>query len=80
MPLYRIVLLAASALAFTVPNAVAQDAKSSFFVTSVGKGDGANLGGLEGADAHCNSLAEAERMAFAFHLKHIFSCSNTSAS
>jgi hypothetical protein len=31
----------------------------SFFVTSVGVGDGANLGGLEGADAHCQSLAEA---------------------
>ena len=31
----------------------------SFFVTSVGKGDGANLGGLAGADAHCQSLAAA---------------------
>jgi len=31
----------------------------SFFITSVGPGDGANLGGLEGADSHCNSLAEA---------------------
>ena len=31
----------------------------SFFVTSVGSGDGANLGGLEGADKHCQSLAAA---------------------
>jgi hypothetical protein len=31
----------------------------SFFVTSVPKGDGANLGGLAGADAHCQSLAAA---------------------
>src|SRR3954470_21057024 len=31
----------------------------SFFVTSVGKGDGANLGGLAGADAHCQKLAVA---------------------
>ena len=31
----------------------------SFFVTSVGLGDGANLGGLAGADAHCQKLAEA---------------------
>jgi len=31
----------------------------SFFVTSVGSGDGANLGGLAGADAHCQSLAAA---------------------
>ena len=30
-----------------------------FFVTSVGVGDGGNLGGLEGADAHCAKLAEA---------------------
>ena len=31
----------------------------SFFVTSVGLGDGANLGGLAGADAHCQRLATA---------------------
>ena len=31
----------------------------SFFITSAGLGDGANLGGLEGADAHCQSLAAA---------------------
>jgi hypothetical protein len=31
----------------------------SFFVTSVGKGDGANLGGLAGADAYCQTLATA---------------------
>jgi len=31
----------------------------TFFLTSVGPGDGANLGGLEGADAHCASLASA---------------------
>jgi hypothetical protein len=29
----------------------------SFFVTSVGPGNGANLGGLAGADAHCQKLA-----------------------
>ena len=28
----------------------------SFFVTSVGPGKGADLGGLAGADAHCASL------------------------
>lgn len=37
--------------------ATAQD--MSFFITSAGPGDGANLGGLEGADAHCQQLAEA---------------------
>jgi hypothetical protein len=31
----------------------------TFFVTSVGPGKGANLGGLEGADAHCQALAKA---------------------
>ena len=30
-----------------------------FFITSVGKGDGGNLGGLAGADAHCQTLAQA---------------------
>ena len=29
------------------------------FITSVGVGNGANLGGLEGADAHCKRLASA---------------------
>jgi hypothetical protein len=31
----------------------------SFFITSMGSGNGANLGGLAGADAHCNKLAAA---------------------
>jgi hypothetical protein len=31
----------------------------SFFVTSVGSGHGGNLGGLAGADAHCQELAAA---------------------
>src|SRR5262245_60345792 len=39
--------------------AQAQQADMSFFITSAGKGDGANLGGLAGADAHCAALAKA---------------------
>lgn len=31
----------------------------SFFITSVGSGDGANLGGLDGADGHCLTLAQS---------------------
>ena len=31
----------------------------TFFITSVGTGKGADLGGLEGADQHCQSLAKA---------------------
>ncbi|HET9047183.1 MAG TPA: hypothetical protein VFO33_09515 [Casimicrobiaceae bacterium] len=30
----------------------------TFFVTSAGNGKGANLGGLDGADAHCQTLAK----------------------
>jgi len=37
----------------------AQDTSTSFFVTSVGSGNGGDLGGLEGADKHCTALAEA---------------------
>jgi len=49
----------AATLAIAAP-AIAQDATTmTFFVTSVGVGDGANLGGLDGADAHCAKLAEA---------------------
>ncbi len=36
-----------------------QQASMTFFLTSVGPGNGADLGGLEGADRHCQALAEA---------------------
>lgn len=39
--------------------AQAQQNSMTFFVTSVGKGNGADLGGLEGADAHCQALAKS---------------------
>ena len=39
--------------------AFAQDAKMSFFLVSEGPGNGADLGGLEGADRHCQMLAES---------------------
>ena len=52
-----VVSLAAAALG--VGPATAQDAEMSFFLTSKGPGDGANLGGLAGADAHCQMLAES---------------------
>ncbi|MCW9045813.1 MAG: hypothetical protein OQK35_05720 [Alphaproteobacteria bacterium] len=41
------------------PIALAGDHSMGFFVTSSSMGDGANLGGLAGADAHCTKLAEA---------------------
>ncbi len=49
--------------ALTLTTATAQDFTAhedmSFFITSAGPGNGADLGGLEGADAHCQYLAEA---------------------
>ena len=39
--------------------AQAQQANMSFFVTSTGAGKGADLGGLAGADARCQQLAQA---------------------
>ena len=41
-----------------LPGAAEQNTMS-FFITSVGSGDGANLGGLAGADKHCQTLAAA---------------------
>src|SRR6266852_123477 len=48
-------VLAGTGMASTVQ---AQQANMTFFVTSTGKGNGADLGGLEGADAHCAALAK----------------------
>jgi hypothetical protein len=39
--------------------AQAQSANTTFFVTSMGIGNGANLGGLAGADNQCQTLAQA---------------------
>jgi hypothetical protein len=39
--------------------APAQQTQMTFFVTSVGSGNGANLGGLAGADKQCQTLAAA---------------------
>ena len=50
-------LAAISALA-SAP-AQAQSADTSFFLTSNGIGNGGNLGGLAGADNHCQTLAQA---------------------
>jgi hypothetical protein len=44
---------------FAAGPARAQSANASFFVTSAGPGKGADLGGIEGADKHCQTLAQA---------------------
>jgi hypothetical protein len=58
--MYKIAIGAAAivALCGAMP-AQAQHSNMTFFVTSHGPGNGANLGGLAGADRHCQSLAQA---------------------
>ncbi len=46
-------------VALAIPVLSQDQQPMSFFVTSVGSGDGGNLGGLSGADAHCSALASA---------------------
>jgi len=59
----RIILPACFAVAalsaLTSAPAQAQSADTSFFLTSNGIGNGGNLGGLAGADNHCQTLAQA---------------------
>jgi hypothetical protein len=53
-------LIAIAVLALQGSSALAQNKTPlGFFITSVGSGDGANLGGIAGADAHCQKLAAA---------------------
>lgn len=61
MKFSRLVLAALPLLAFSAAPApaLAQDSTMSFFITSVGSGKGGDLGGLNGADAHCMTLAAA---------------------
>jgi hypothetical protein len=54
LPMAAVVL---ALLGITLSTAQDKDTSMSFFVTSAGPGNGANLGGLDGADAHCQMLA-----------------------
>jgi hypothetical protein len=54
-----VVLLGASPAAAQQASGTQQQQPMGFFITSVGPGDGGNLGGLAGADAHCQRLAQA---------------------
>jgi hypothetical protein len=49
--------VASTGLGTTAP--VHSQQAMTFFVSSAGKGNGADLGGLAGADAHCQALARA---------------------
>jgi hypothetical protein len=57
----RLALLASLALVSLSLSAPAQAQQTSmtFFITSAGPGNGGDLGGLEGADRHCQALAQA---------------------
>ena len=57
----KITILASAALLSLAGAGVlqAQQNNMSFFVTSAGSGKGGDLGGLAGADAHCQALAQA---------------------
>jgi len=57
----RIILIASTALLATgyVAAQSMQKPPMTFFITSAGSGKGADLGGIAGADRHCQSLAEA---------------------
>ncbi len=60
MPIARAFATPAIAvLALLTGSATAQQANMSFFVSSTGTGKGADLGGLDGADKHCQNLAQA---------------------
>jgi hypothetical protein len=52
-------IVIAGALGVHAREAAQANPQMSFFITSVGSGNGANLGGLAGADAHCQNLAKA---------------------
>jgi hypothetical protein len=56
---FAVAIAAALLLAPAAASAQQQQQPMGFFITSVGLGDGANLGGLAGADAHCQALAQA---------------------
>jgi hypothetical protein len=55
----KITLTTALLIAFLATGVHSQENTLSFFITSSGSGDGANLGGLAGADAQCANLAAA---------------------
>jgi hypothetical protein len=56
----KVTVFVAAAVLALQSGVLAQNKTSlSFFITSAGSGDGANLGGIAGADAHCQKLASA---------------------
>src|SRR3954465_243322 len=54
-----LVLAATSLALLAASSAPALSADTTFFLTSAGPGKGGDLGGIEGADRHCQTLAQA---------------------
>ena len=52
-------MVATAGMLFLMGTSLAGDHPMGYFITSVGLGQGGNLGGLAGADAYCTKLAEA---------------------
>src|SRR5688572_31781789 len=60
VPVAFTAIVIATQASLAQPGAPQQPAQPmGFFITSTPKGDGGNLGGLAGADAHCQTLAQA---------------------
>lgn len=59
--LHWALVMGSLSLMLSAPTSAEEDRADNmtFFVTSVGLGKGGNLGGIDGADKHCQSLAEA---------------------
>src|SRR5438105_12815552 len=53
------VLASATLMALSLTGSGQAQNNMTFFITSAGTGKGADLGGLAGADAHCQQLAQA---------------------
>jgi len=58
-PIVSIALAASAVLAVSACEMFKPENRMTFFVTSTGSGKGADLGGLAGADRHCQALAES---------------------
>jgi hypothetical protein len=55
----KLVIIPVAALLISAPAPSPTASTMNFFITSAGPGNGADLGGLDGADRHCARLAEA---------------------
>lgn len=57
--LRKLISVTTTILAASLAPSMAQANDTSFFITSTSMGKGGDLGGLQGADKHCQDLATA---------------------